>query len=661
VSMFAREFRVDRGTEALLRPLRFAPADSRCPGDAVKRTRSNPSTSGPVAPERGTSPLLWRFLPPAAAVTAGLLALAVAWRPISSLDLGYHLAYGGVFWSEGRIVDDGTFLVPLPSPNEAHGDLPPGARFDVDGRYTFPNANWLSQVIMSLAYRLGGASGLVLLTLALITTILLAQAAVVRAGTGRWTWVGPVWLATTLTAYERFNLRPELFSSACLVIQLALLARPFTRRRAVLFLGLQLVAVNAHSYWLLGVGLLSAAAIEAVVATIRERPTRSKHAFGRRGRARSAIALLGCALSLAIVHPSGIRNLTLPFETLRYMRVHHIGGSTPEQVQALWQVGQFHPWQDIGELYRSLSAGTMHFVSTRFFIALLLLAAPSAIVLLRRGRIGLALVMVAFALAAVPIRRNMATAGFIVWPLIAVALAEAAGWNSNSSRGRGRLALLAFAATVGAALFWTHGVVTNRFYRSENRETRFGTGFSRAVLPLGVCAWLDENLDRPQPVFTNFNASSSVLFFSRKTVGVPILTNTWAYPPERKSRLMRILSGSEWIDPFAREAGFDMVVLYALPAFRPLISRLASASDWALVYLEGAYVVFARRTPSNEALVAAHSLSPQTLELKSLIAEARALDPQGDWGLRATTGALVALGWDHEARAVLAEWRPNSP
>jgi hypothetical protein len=132
------------------------------------------------------------------------------------------------------------------------------------------------------------------------------------------------------------------------------------------------------------------------------------------------------------------------------------------------------------------------------------------------------------------------------------------------------------------------------------------------------------------------------------------LTNGWAYPPQRKARLVAMQAGAEWIDPLARDAGMDIAVFYALPAIRPLLSRLATAPDWAVVHLEGPFVVFARRTPAHAALVAAHAVTRERLEIDSVIARARALDPVGGRGLGAAAGALAALGWDEHARAVLA-------
>ena len=60
--------------------------------------------------------------------------------------------------------------------------------------------------------------------------------------------------------------------------------------------------------------------------------------------------------------------------------------------------------------------------------------------------------------------------------------------------------------------------------------------------------------------------------------------------------------------------------------------------------------------PANAELIANHTLTREGLNLQSLLASARALDPKGGWALRSTAGALGALGWNDEARSALAAW-----
>src|ERR1017187_3901837 len=83
-----------------------------------------------------------RVLPTVASVvaiaSAFAFAMSLAVRPLASVDLGYHLAYGEEFWRHGRIVDDDSFIHPQATAETTKaGDLPPGCHFDSQGRLHF--------------------------------------------------------------------------------------------------------------------------------------------------------------------------------------------------------------------------------------------------------------------------------------------------------------------------------------------------------------------------------------------------------------------------------------------------------------------------------------------------------------------------------------------
>ena len=147
-----------------------------------------------------------------AVATTLVCTAALGTRTLTSLDLGYHLAYGERALATGRLVDHNPYLYALPPQ-----DLPPAERpapgpaswYDETGRYRFPNANWLSQLAMTTAYRWGGISSLCLLTSGLVSALsVLLLLASRRMGLS---WIsypaGLLWIAKI--AYSRFKLRPE--------------------------------------------------------------------------------------------------------------------------------------------------------------------------------------------------------------------------------------------------------------------------------------------------------------------------------------------------------------------------------------------------------------------------------------------------------------------
>jgi hypothetical protein len=203
-----------------------------------------------------------------AAVFVALLLLGV--RSLISLDLGYNLEYGQTFLRTGHIVDHVDFLYTLPAPDLLAEERPapgPGTWYDEKGHYRFVNANWLSQVVMAAVYTVAGVPGLGMLTTLLsIGVYVLVFVAARRLGVPElYSAIGLVLYA--LTVESRFNLRPELFGFVCLAAQLALLsAAARDRRRAAelswtavgVLLAVQVLFVNSHSYFMLGIGVAGA-------------------------------------------------------------------------------------------------------------------------------------------------------------------------------------------------------------------------------------------------------------------------------------------------------------------------------------------------------------------------------------------------------------------
>src|SRR5262249_18773921 len=156
-----------------------------------------------------TSPWLTR-LGRAQFAASLLLVLALAWFELSSIDIGYHVAYGRRFLATGRIVQVDPFIY--------------GAT-----NHHFINANSLSQVIMAWLFDHCGWVGLFGLRVGLIAAIFACLIGTMRSLHAPAGWIGWACVAASLGAYERFSMRPELFSYAIMMAQLWLLVRGPTR------------------------------------------------------------------------------------------------------------------------------------------------------------------------------------------------------------------------------------------------------------------------------------------------------------------------------------------------------------------------------------------------------------------------------------------------
>ena len=210
------------------------------------------------------------------------------------------------------------------------------------------------------------------------------------------------------------------------------------------------------------------------------------------------------------------------------------------------------------------------------------------------------------------------------------------------SRGAGLLALV---VTVGASLVYAWQTATGRFYVRQDLPMRFGWGIAEPIFPLGMAGWLDARLERPQPVYIDFNGSSNLMFLSHKVQGVPILTNTWAYPVSRKRMLTRLAAGQDDFNGRTRKWGMDVAVLYVGDDTQPLISRLMADGQWGAAHVEPMQIAFIRRDGQHCSLREDERLKPETFDVPAFVRRCRQVDPVEHSALGMAAQTLQAMGW----------------
>ena len=618
-----------------------------------------------TAQARSTDPpsfprsLLVRLAVLAACACSAALVGAMAIRPITSVDLGYHLAYGERLLDTGRIVRDDSFIHPAIAPGDFHDEpLPPGARFDSEGRYRFANANWLTQLILAKLWRVGGWRAMNISLVVLVALLAGGQALVLRRLGASAAWLPVVWLATAVLAQERFMLRPELPAYVCLMAQLWLLCGRgrITWRRIVACLAVQLLAANLHSYWLLGVGVAGAFALDAALRAVWIKAVQARQLdVDLRHRLIRLLVCVAAMFAVAAIHPDGARNAALPFQTLDFMRAYDIAGATSAEVSKQWRDRTINPWQAIAEFHSPLEPKAWRRMETWVFAGGLTVAAVAAATLAWRRRWGPLFVIVGLTAVSITMRRNVAIFALFVTPVLTAATAavkpKRAGWWFGVAVA-GQIAALAVAAWLLVSVF------TDGYYVHKRVRQRFAWGASQLDLPLGPCRWLDEHLPAAQPAFTDQPSSSTCVFFSRKITAAPCLTNTWATPVRRYAQVIELGAG----DPATRRPdlnllshwGIDVAVLRAWPIHVPLIKALVDSPNWAMVYTETWFVVFVRRTPANADLIAASEITRENLNTAAFIERCRQSQATESLALEAGASTLHHLGWLDKAEPL---WR----
>ena len=203
-------------------------------------------------------------------------AVLAASAPASDPDLFWHLASGEWMLDRGRLLDRDVFS------------------FTRDGA-EYTSGQWLGQVALALAHRLGGWQGLELLRAVLVGVATLFVSRAVLRLQPHPGWAAVPIVAAILVSRLAWGDRPQLFTVALFPVFLDVLlrARLGGGTRALYALPpLALLWANLHGAFVLGLALLAVFALETQLA---------RHSLRRH----FAIAL-AASLAAAVLNPSGL-------------------------------------------------------------------------------------------------------------------------------------------------------------------------------------------------------------------------------------------------------------------------------------------------------------------------------------------------------------------
>ncbi len=320
--------------------------------------------------------------------------------------------------------------------------------------YPYIDLHWVFQIALYAVYRLGGVNGCIALAIVLVlaTTALVYATAVRHAPP---IVVAPVLVLALTIASPRFVPRPELVSFALLGAYLWILERRPIGRSIYLLVPLQVLWVNSHGLFAVGLVLIGCYWLGATLAFLRLprgwRQESGLHAAGMGASHRGARAGRGGVSA----------------ESLRRPRRVVPAGVAPES----------HRRVDLFDADRGVAAA-VHLGYARelawAWVVLLAAAALSFVLNLERWHLGRLLAVVAFGVLSTQALRNMSVFAWVAVAGIAGNLGvlvnrrtEAApsraarrrGASPSSGRGR-RFAESAMVAAVALLLAL---VVTNRF------------------------------------------------------------------------------------------------------------------------------------------------------------------------------------------------------
>jgi len=599
----------------------------------------------------------------ACAAVLGMLGI----RPLTSDDLGYHLAYGLQFWQEGRVVDHSSFIYTLPPIDAAAQDRPPaaaGSWYDDHGRYRFPNANWLTQVLFAGVFLLGGFAAMNVLLVALVWGFFAASIALMRRLKVPMAPAMVGVLLMALMSYVRFTLRPELPALIVLALQACLLARvsedperPLRWRTAIGLISLQVLLVNLHISFYIGLGLTGAVLIAAAfrwMGVAAGKPDETKPA-GRRVRA--MLALLSAQVAVCFVNPWTWRIVALPMQTAWYMRPHNLAaaGSTHPWTQLGETAQTFPSWQTLPMAWQQFFENGFRGDAVRALLSVTLALAVAGIVLTsRQRRFARTLWIVGGVYLALTMFRGIPFAALLIVPAVWASLHQALKSVLRAAgRIRTALAVTATVIVLSACAYLTTAMVSGSFYMRPY-QVRLGFGRSRVAFPEGPAQWLSDRHFTGR-ILTNFITSSNLYFMMPPPrPSMPVLTNIWAYPPEGLTEVFNAYRTPEGLAAFTAKY-HPSAIVFRTDRLSKMLAALQVNPDWSLVYLDGAYAIFMSRTGPDAALADREVIGPLTWDVEAFLQRAKAEEIWPGYAMRATGATLIMLRWTESAIRVLEE------
>ncbi len=551
-----------------------------------------------------------------------LAALVLAFFQVTDLDLGGHVTVGRYIVKHLRIPDTNLFSHTVPG-------------------HPYPVHQWLGQVILFGVHHVGGTDGLIALRMAvvLLGALLLYRNArnegapvVVAAG---------IVLLLLVAARPRFFARPFLVTLVFLPLLHSWVAavRHGRTRRLWPIVPLITVWAHIHSGVLFGVLYLGATVagegLKILIARSRpSRPPPGSHVFPgspldgwnyRRIVLFSAAAVALALGTMALINPSGIKPLALPFlfyESTEFRRM--ILEYRPVQLGVDW------PW----ELVAGAVALGMLLRPRRVDLTQLLVVVGFGVLAFQAVR-----EIITFAAAAAPMLGR-------TWGSLAEDLLERIGRRGGAETGARRAG--AAEATVAAAVVAAAGWAG--WKASQDWIFPFGRGWDPKSYPQRTIDFLwAENI---RGEIFNTDVWASALLVRGKGLRFPVFVDARleAYPEDfwRDSYYRVLRAAPGWEEVLARY-GVECAIVRRTPgeADDRIGDVLFESPDWGLVYWDDWAMLFLRRhgrPPRNAEVLESWEFTAFSPRRPQEVTELRgeALD-------RAVEELLRLVSWDPES------------
>ena len=436
------------------------------------------------------------------------------------------------------------------------GHVPRVDRYSAAGAgRPYHDSHWLFQVALASAHWVAGMAGVEAAMIALWAAILLFCFLAIR----RWVSVplaaGLLFLAT-MASVERFLPRPELVSLLGITSFYWLLqgGRYRSWRGLAAFGLVQLLWTNSHGFFVIGSFMVGCYWLFACID--RERGSELSR----------LTLLLGLVLSCSLLTPYGLGSWRFALLLLAEAR-----GGGPGVLEAL------------GELSPTFGAAARSGLAFWFFLVLLVasLGLGATAGVLRRRMSPRVLILVGMFLVALTGRRGIVFFAVVAAPFVAESLAAlmSANWRPRAIWGT---------AVACVMLAWSWLPLSGRYYLMMNDPCRFGWGLTSSFFPHGLPAFMRETGFRGQILNSDYLGGFYLYHFYPSAVPLTDSRYEVCAPEDLRSIHSAFEPGGDWRATVERYDVRGILIGHADVDAQPILSSLAGAADWRLVYLDHA-------------------------------------------------------------------------
>jgi hypothetical protein len=489
-------------------------------------------------------------------VVLGLTWFFISILPLPPNDLWWHLAAGRIMINEGQLLTENRFAYTVPT----------------DAPYIYQM--WLSELILYGSWRLGDVPALTLLRTVVIVLSygLVAWCAARRAGSGH--AAALALLVAVLIGWNNWTLRPQtlmlLPAAAFVVLLVEYLDGRISTRWLFALPVLQIIWVNGHGSFVLGIALIGLAWLGLAYRTVIGQKTPLRQAFNTMLPFTLAT---GATVLAAFVNPLGVG-------IIGYLR--GLFGTAELAANLEWQQ----------------PTTTIDFTNTGFWFFAMLLGIAG---LFAAGRKKPPLVEVLWYLAlswlAVGAVRHAMWYALLLMPMFAN---QIAGWlRTAASQRLGRGPLMLFGSLLGAIVIATLPWLTPGTYLGSGTDRLFAPAGPNHLLlsrttPIMASEWLAQNPIEGR-LWTDMTSSSYI---------------SWRVPEKQIFADMRIelFPQSVWDEYYAiaegGEQSLELINTWQIThmllfheQYEELDQLLAKQSNWCERYRDSTTVIWTRCQP----------------------------------------------------------------